>query len=117
MNTYKLKHMARTLVLQGKISKTSAKKIQNLLPAHDLALLSSYIRTEQDKQTVRVTTADTLDQQTTKTISNIFQGKKVVTTIDKKIGAGVKAQVYDMIYDLTVKSKISNLIDKLGEEI
>ncbi|MFI5265449.1 MAG: F0F1 ATP synthase subunit delta [Candidatus Levyibacteriota bacterium] len=117
MNNFKLRNLAREIVGKGKITHSSAKKIQSLLSSSELSKLTEYLKVEMDKKTVKITVADVLSNKATESISNMFGGKRVLTTVDKVIGAGVKAQVYDMIYDLTIKSKINHLVAKLEEEL
>lgn len=117
MNDFKLRSLAQEIVKRGKIRGTHAKKIQNLLSSAELTKLTEYLRVETEKRTVRITVADSLSKKTTESISSVFGGKRVLTTVDRAIGAGVKAQVYDMIYDLTIKSKINNFVKRLEEEI
>lgn len=117
MNNFKLRSLAQEIVRKGKIGQANAKKIQTLLSSTELAKLTEYLQVENEKRTIKITVADSLSKKTTESISSMFGGKRVLTTIDKAIGAGVKAQVYDMIYDLSIKTKITNVVERLGEEL
>lgn len=109
MDTQKAKEFAKIVVKSDKISETDALKIIKLLKKRDLSKLSRILKKELEKETVTVTSADTLDHETDSKLKLLFKDKILVKTVDPKIGAGIRAQVYDMIYDLSIKSEIKKL--------
>lgn len=117
MNDQKAKIIAKQLTSTGAIPADEAMKIIKLLKPRDLVKFSRILRKEMDKQTVHVTSADALDHETDTKLKSIFSGKIIIKTVDTKIGAGIRAQVYDMIYDLSTKSEIKRLAIAAQEEI
>lgn len=112
-----LHELGKAIVEKGTISEVHAKKILSLLGKNDLKKLMDYIRTEELKKTAFVTIADETNKKTLFALQEVFPKTKLVVAEDKKIGAGVKVQIYDMIYDLTVKSKMKRIVDELEEEL
>lgn len=117
MNTFFLKNLAEHIVDGEGISKTQAQKIVKLLSSGDLRKLMQLVRLEEEKMTAHVVSADELSSKNKEVLKSLFKGKKIVATVDKKIGAGIKAQVYDMIYDLSIKSKVDHMARTLEEEL
>lgn len=117
MNTFFLKSLAQHIVENGEIDKTEAKKIVSLLSPKDLRSLSEIVSLEEEKATAYVTTADELTKSENETLQAMFKGKKIINKVDKKIGAGIRAEVYDMIYDLSIKSKVQSFAHTLEEEL
>lgn len=117
MNTYILKNLAKHIASQGGLKRSEAKKLLELLSPADLRKLNQMLLLEQEKVTAYVTTADELSVKGMEEVKAAFPNKRIVASVNKKIGAGLHAQVYDMIYDLTVKSNITRITKKLEEEL
>lgn len=117
MNAYILKNLAKHIASQGGLKQSEAKKLKELLSPADLRKLSQTLLLEQEKVTAYITTADELSKKGMDEIMAAFPNKRIVANVDKKIGAGLRAQVYDMIYDLSVKSNITRITKELEEEL
>lgn len=117
MNTFFLKTLAQHIVENGEIDKLEAKKIVSLLSPKDLRELTEILALEEEKATAYITTADELTKSESETLQTLFKGKKLINNVDKKIGAGIRAEVYDMIYDLSIKSKVESFAHALEEEL
>lgn len=112
-----LNDFAKNIVENGKISSLQAKKIFSLLSKSDLKILLEYVRIESFKRTAYVTVAQKIDKNTQTQIQALFPETKLIVSADGKIGAGVRIQVYDMIYDLTTKSEIKRVVEEIEEEL
>ncbi|MBP9815473.1 MAG: F0F1 ATP synthase subunit delta [Candidatus Levybacteria bacterium] len=116
-NTYLLKNLAKTIVQNRGISKTQSVRLTKILTPKELRQLMEIMALEDEKITMKVTSADGLSKTNKSELTSLFYGKKIETIIDNKIGAGLKVQAYDMIYDLSVKSKIEKLAEEIEEEL
>lgn len=114
-NTH-LKEFAKHIVENG-ISATEAKKILSLLSIQDLKIFERFLRQELEKQTVYITVSEELDQKTNSELTHLFKNKRIVKNVDSKIGGGINARVYDMIYDLSIKNSIERVATLAQEEI
>lgn len=117
MDDYKARLVARQIAITGEISSTNAQKIIKILKNKDLVKFSRILNQELEKQTVHVVSADEIDRETLTKLKSLFPNKQIQNTVDGKIGAGIQVQVYDMIYDLSVKSEIKRLAELAQEEI
>ncbi len=116
MKNTQLKEFAKHIIDNG-VSKTEAKKIMSLLTIQDLKVFERFLRQEQEKQTVYITVSEELDQKTNSELTNLFKNKRIVKNVDSKIGGGINARVYDMIYDLSIKKSIERVAALAQEEI
>lgn len=117
MDEQNAKIIARQLILTGSITQVDANKIIQVLKVRDLSKFSKILKNELAKLTVHITSADTIDHETDTKLKLLFSDKIIVKTVDSKIGAGIRAQVYDMIYDLSTKSEIKRLALAAQEEL
>ena len=116
MTNYLIKNFAENVVKE-KIGKKEAVKILSLLDMESLRKLLYALLLEQEKNSVEVTLADEPDTKLKKSIHAKFPNANIGINSDKNIGAGIKLKHYDMIYDLTVRSKLENLIKNLEEDL
>ncbi len=116
-NSYLLKNLARTIAQNGGVSKAQSERLTKILTPKELRELMEIMVLEDEKVTMRVTSADELSKSNKSELATLFSGKKIETVINNKIGAGLKVQAYDMIYDLSVKSKIEKLAEEIEEEL
>jgi len=116
MKNTQLKAFAKQVVLNG-ITKEESKKIISLLGIADLKTFEKMLQSELEKQTVYITSSDELDHATSVRLNDLFKNKRIVRNVDSKIGGGINARVYDMIYDLSVKSSIERIAKLTQEEI
>ncbi len=116
MDTTKLREFAKQVVSNG-ITKEKAKKVISLLSIRDLQIFKKLLAQELEKQTVHITTSEDLNRDTNKKLEDIFKNKRIIRNVDSKIGGGINARVYDMIYDLSVRSSIERVVAKAQEEI
>lgn len=117
MNTYLLKNLAKEIAVTRGLKKSESLELISLLRPKELRLLTEMLILEDEKLTAHITTSDELSRKDNDVIQKILPNKRVVASVDKKIGAGLKLQVYDMIYDLTVKSSIERIAKGLEEEL
>lgn len=116
MDTITLRKFAKQVVTEG-ITHENAKKVMKLLSIQELQKFKRLLSQELEKQTVYVTTSDEMDKDSNKKLEELFKNKRIVRNIDSKIGGGINAQVYDMIYDLSIKSSIERIAAHAQEEI
>lgn len=116
MNTPILRDFARQVATDG-ITKENAKKVISLLSIRDLQIFKRLLSQELEKKTVYITVSEELDNYTDKKLEDLFKNKRIVRNVDSKIGGGINARVYDMIYDLSVKSSIEKIVAEAQEEL
>ncbi len=116
MNKARLKEFAKHVTQNG-IKKEEAKETIRLLSTKDLQVFMRFLSLELEKKTVHITTSEETDHETDKQLKNVFENINIIKTVDPKIGGGINARVYDMIYDLSVKSSIERLAQAAQEEI
>lgn len=116
MKNTQLKEFAKHVVLKG-VTKDESKKVLSLLSVADLKTFKRMLQSELEKHTVYITSSDELDRDTSTQLNEVFKNKRIVRHVDSKIGGGINARVYDMIYDLSVKSSIERIAKQAQEEI
>jgi hypothetical protein len=116
MTNYLINNLASTLS-KGKINKKEGGKILSLLDPSDLRKLLYRMRLEDEKNTVDVILSDDPNHEVKKSLLTNFPGANLRININKNIGAGVMIKHYDMIYDLTVKAKLENLVRNLEDNL
>lgn len=116
MTNYIYKKLAESIANE-KVSKKDALKILSLLSISELRTLLRELKLAEEKNILEATLADELDPALKKKLVDKFPDSKLTINVDRKIGAGIKVRKFDMIYDFTVKSKLENIVNKLGEEI
>lgn len=116
MKTQDIKILATIVTQKGSIKKSEFMRLKKLMSSQELKLLMKYLQEGVAKNTVYVTIADELSKKNKDELTKIFEGKKIISRVDKSIGAGVKVQHYDMIYDLSITSNMKRLV-KATQEI
>lgn len=108
--------LAKQLV-EKTVDKKTAEAVLERLNKQDLKRLLFYLKKELAQRKVYVSSVDTLDTETLKTLQGIFQEKEVVSVIDPDLFAGVRIQDNDMIFDFSIKDKIKRTIHSLTQTV
>lgn len=116
MTNYIFKNFAANVSRSG-IKRKDISRILSLLSLSEIRILLRELKLENEKNSLEATFSDNPSPRTKNELSKKFPDSNISVSVDKSIGAGLKVRKFDMIYDLTVKSKIKNVINTLEEEL
>lgn len=112
-----LKKVATSISEENNISEKNADKILESLSVKELKNLASFLKSENEKSTVEVTSSDSLSYESKQLLEKKFKGMRIQENIDKNMGAGILVKAYDMIYDLSLKGSINQIVQKIEDNL
>lgn len=117
MVTSNLRKLAASISENDTISGKNSQKILENLTLNELKKLTVYLKNEEEKNTLEVIASDSLSKELKIELLKRFRGMRIKETLDKNLGAGIKIKAYDMIYDLTLKGSIDNIVEKIEDSL
>ncbi len=112
-----LKKVAAKIAEDNTLSEKDAQKIINNLSLKELKVLASLLKTEDEKNTIEIVSSDELSKETKKVLLQKFNNMRIKEKVDKNLGAGIKIKAYDMIYDLTLKGSIGQIVENVEDSL
>ena len=114
MKKDRIKKIAKLVAENGKVSKEIANFILKLKRS-ELKIFVKFYNLELKKTTVYIESASALSKIDTDDIKNIFKGKRIIQSVDKSLGAGIKVTDGDNIIDFSLKKYINDTVDLLAK--
>lgn len=117
MNNSIIYQFAEEICRKNSISEENVKKIFASLDKKELKLLARALKTKFSRKVLSITSAEELTQKEKNDLQSKFLNMHIKYLQDKNMGAGIKLQAFDMLYDLSLKGRINGLANKLEGEI
>lgn len=118
MNKKFIKKLAHNSFTDNKLDEKKVKVISSNLNRGRLKTYLREIKNISQKNTVYITipSNSTLTEDASKTFSRLFPGRKIEIRVDTTLIGGVRIENYDMIYDLSIKSRLEDSIKSIEYE-
>jgi F0F1-type ATP synthase delta subunit len=116
MNTEKLKKLAEISAKEKTIPEDIRRFLLTQLNKNDLKIFLRHYKNVLRNKRVYVTSSDNLSKDQQTNLKKSYPEKDLIFTTDSTIGAGIKIQDNDTIFDLTFKKHITDMIGELTKD-
>src|SRR5690606_8882264 len=114
MKTNLIKQLAQNLTNENQIDKKTADFVLEKLTKSELKTLLHFLKRENSKKTLYVTSASDISEKMKKNMLKLFDKENFSGKVDKSIGAGVVIKNNDDIIDLSVIGEIKRFTRQIS---
>lgn len=115
MKNLDLKKLAKVTAQSAKLDPEVAQFVLNNLTRRQLLVYLRYLRSYVEKNTVRIIAEKSLSEAQKKEFVKKFAGKTVIFE-QENIGDGIRVQISDTIFDLSMSGFIDTTIERLKQD-
>lgn len=109
-----LKQLVVASYKNNNLNPKTIEKIAKVLSRKELKQYIKALKTEENKRNVIVSLPYLPKNKDKKSFEGVFQNKKILYDIDKSLILGVKITKNDLVYEMSLKNSLENLITHVG---
>jgi F0F1-type ATP synthase delta subunit len=116
MSTERLKKLAEISLKESTIPEDIKQFILTKLNKNDLKFFLGHFKNALRRKRVYVTSPNILSKDQQLNLMKMYPQKDIIFSTDENIGAGIKIQDNDTIYDMTFRKYLTDLIGGLSKD-
>lgn len=113
LNKQKIRKLASITAESSRVSRDIEEYVLTKMSKQELKDFLKYLKMELDKKRVYVISSEAVSKENLSLIKRKFEGKRIVETLDKSLGGGLKIRDNDLVIDFSFKKFINDTIERI----